>query len=156
MITNANNGDRTKIENEIYNEIKLLRGNNPNLEYQYLCLRRINKVKSFLSYFPQYRNLFYSFYNKYNNFVTNVHQSYVSYYVKKQSQQISKKFFPHIYKIHHELYLPSLQNENEKLIIRRKVVEDYFKDLEPREMLYHLNYDSRQIKNESDENNILE
>lgn len=156
MIINANTGERTKIENEIYNEMKLLRGNNPNLEYQYLCLRRINKIKNFLNYFPQYKNVFYGFYYKYNNFVTNVHQSYVSYYVKKENQKISKKYFPHIYKIHHELYLPSLQDENEKLIIRRKIVEDYFKNLEPREMLYHLNYDARNMTNKMDENNNLE
>jgi len=145
MFTNIETGERTSMKNPTYEEIKLLRGNNPNLQYQYLCLRKINKVKEFLKYFPQYKTVFYNFYDEYNQFITNIHLSYLTYYVQKQEVKISKKFFPHIYKIHHELYLPSLQTET-PLIIRRRVVQEYFDAMEPRSILYYLNYDSRKLE----------
>ena len=143
MVTNVETGERTSFKNPTYEEVKLLRGNNPNLQYQYLCLRKTGKIQDFLFYFPQYKKIFYRFYQEYENFVTNVHYSYLTYYVQKQSVQISKKYSPHIYKIHHELYLPSLQTE-EPIIIKRRVVKEYFDNLEPREMIYHLNYDRRE------------
>lgn len=143
MITSLVTGERTAMKNPSYEEIKLLRGNNPNLQYHYLCMHRAKKVKDFLHYFPQYKSIFYRFYQDYNDFITNVHLSYLTYYVQKQQVKISKKYFPHIYKIHHELYIPSLSTET-PLIIRRRVVRDYFDDLSPREMLYYLNYDRRE------------
>jgi hypothetical protein len=153
MITNVETGERTAFKNPTYEEVKLLRGNNPNLQYQYLCLRKTGKIQDFLFYFPQYKKIFFRFYQEYENFVNNVHFSYLTYYVQKQSVQISKKYSPHIYKIHHELYLPSLQTE-EPIIIKRRVVKEYFDNLEPREMIYHLNYDRRQYAKGKREMNI--
>lgn len=143
MVTNVETGERTSLNNPRYQEVKLLRGNNPNLQYQYLCLRKTGKIKDFLFYFPQYKTILYRFYQEYENFITNVHYSYLTYYVEKQNVKISKKFAPHIYKIHHELYLPSLNTEV-PIIIKRRIVKEYFDNLEPREMIYHLNYDRRQ------------
>ena len=156
MVTNIETGERTSLNNPRYEEVKLLRGNNPNLQYQYLCLRKTGKIQDFLFYFPQYKKIFYRFYQEYENFVTNVHFSYLTYYVQKQGVQISKKYSPHIYKIHHEIYLPSLQTE-EPIIIKRRVVKEYFDNLEPRELIYHLNYDRRQYsKGKREINNVKE
>jgi hypothetical protein len=143
MVTNLETGIRTGLKNPRYEEVKLLRGNNPNLQYQYLSLRKTGKIQDFLFYFPQYKNIFYRFYQEYENFVTNVHYSYLTYYVQKQNVKISKKYASHIYKIHHELYLPSL-NTDTPIIVKRRVVKEFFDNLEPREMIYHLNYDRRQ------------
>ena len=145
MFTNIETGERASMQSPNYEEMKFLRGNNPNLQYQYLCLRKMNKVKDFLQYFPQYKSIFYNFYEEYNQFITNIHSSYLTYYVQKQQIKISKKFFPHIYKIHHELYLPSLQTET-PLIIRRRVIYEYFEAMEPRSILYYLNYDNRKLE----------
>jgi hypothetical protein len=155
MCINTQTGERTSMKNPTYEKIKLLRGNNPNLQYQYLCLRRSRKVKDFLYYFPQYKAIFYNFYDDFNQFISNVHLSYLTYYIQKQEVRISKKYFPHIYKIHHELYLPSLQTET-SLIIRRRVVQEYFEAMEPREILYHLNYDKRQYSKENSKQNPTE
>ena len=143
MVTNLETGIRTGLKNPRYEEVKLLRGNNPNLQYQYLSLRKTGKIQDFLFYFPQYKTIFYRFYQEYENFVTNVHYSYLTYYVQKQNVKISKKYSSHIYKIHHELYLPSL-NTDTPIIVKRRVVKEFFDKLEPREMIYHLNYDRRQ------------
>ena len=60
----------------------------------------------------------------------------------KNKTPIDKKFFIHIAKIHHEVYLPSMA-QNEKKVITYNVVREYFEKMEPRELLYHVNYDAR-------------
>jgi hypothetical protein len=139
MFLNLNTGERACMENEAYKNVRELRGNHPNLQYQYLCLKNIGKVKEFLRYFPNYKEIFYHFYKQYNDFVTDTHQSYISYYVQKSGIKISKKFFPIIYKIHHEVFLPSKLTQT-PLIIRRSVVADYINKMTPSALLFHLNY----------------
>jgi hypothetical protein len=138
-ILNLETGERTKIENPVYAEVRELRGNNPNLQYQYLCLKRMNKVVDFLQYFGQYKKIFFRFYRQYVDFLVNIHKYYFSYYIAKEGIPVPKKFFRHIYKIHHEIYLPSLV-EGEKKIIRKSVVDEYLTSLPPSELLYALNY----------------
>lgn len=129
-------GERTVLENPAYAEIKTLRGNNPNLHYQYLCLLRIGKVLDFLGYFPQYKKVFRAFYTQWESFVTNVHQSYVSYYVKHENVPISKRYFPLIHKLHHEVYIPSIATG--KIIMRRSEVRKRLLEIPPSEIFYYL------------------
>jgi hypothetical protein len=144
MFTNIKTGMRAALENPTYKEVKELRGNNPNLQYQYLCLLRIGKVMDFLLYFPQYKPIFYRFYKEYQEFITNVHQSYISYYIRKSGQTISKKYFPLIYKLHHEVYLPSLAEGKEKIIMRRGEIGKQLGQLLPSELIYYLNYNKEE------------
>jgi hypothetical protein len=146
MFTNLNTGERSSIENTSYEQVKELRGNNPNLQYQYFCLLRCGKKSQFLLYFPRYRSIFSQFNKQYNDFITNVHQSYFSYYVKKQGIPISKKYFIHASKIHHNIFLPKLSTE--KIVVTRNIVKEYFDSLSPNELLYYLNYDKRQLNKE--------
>jgi len=145
MITHMKTGDRCHIENPKYTELRELRGNNPNLLFQFLHLNRINKVADFIFFFPQYRGIFCKFQEQYSAYVTNLHESYVSYYVKKENIRISKKYFANIYKMHHTIYLPSLalretDGSRGKTIMRKSVVRDYVKNMDPKSLLYYLNY----------------
>lgn len=142
MITNICTGERASMSNPVYEEVKKIRGNNPNLQYHYFCLERIGKKEEFLQYFPMYSKIFANFGRQYNEFITNVHQSYFSFYVKKEGIPIAKKYFIHASRIHHQIFLPSINEE--KKIITRKVVKEYFDNLTPNEILYYLNYDKRQ------------
>lgn len=154
MFTNLSTGERSCMSNPVYEEVKKLRGNNPNLQYQFFCLSRIEQKNTFLTYFPMYTKIFGQFEKQYQDFVTNVHQSYYSYYVKKEGIPISKKFFIHASKIHHQIYLPSLM-EGRK-IISRKVVKEYFDSMKPSEIIFYLNYEKRIIaleKQKGKENN---
>jgi hypothetical protein len=137
--------------NPNYLELAELRGNQPNIQYQYLCLRRIQKVAAFLQYFPQYNSEFTKYKLQYDTFVTNVHQSYLSYYVRKEGIVISPKYFPTIYDIHHSIFIPSISNP-EKIIIRHKVVKEYIDQFDPAKILFLLNYDDHftTYKKESD------
>ncbi len=147
MFTNLETGERCSMENISYEQVKELRGNNPNLQYQYFCLLRTGKKQQFLTFFPRYRQLFGRFNKQYNDFITNVHQAYFSYYVKKEGLQIPKKYFIHASKIHHNIFLVKLQ-QGEKIIVTRDVVKNYFDEMTPNELLYYLNFDKRQINKE--------
>jgi len=144
MFTNVKTGMMASLENPTYKEVRELRGNNPNLQYQYLCLLRIGKVMDFLKFFPQYKEVFYRFYKEFQEFVTNVHQSYISYYVRKSGQQISKKYFPLIHKLHHETFLPSLAEGKEKIIMRRAEIGKRLGEMTPIELIYYLNYNKQE------------
>jgi hypothetical protein len=145
MLTNIKTGERSSFINPVYEEVRALRGNNPNLQYQYFCIKSIDQRNRFLGFFPKYKKLFFQFNKQYQDFITNVHQSYFSFYVKKENITISKKFFIHASKIHHQIYLPSLENGGgNKKIITRSVVRDYFDAMTPSELLYYFHYDKRQ------------
>ena len=45
------NGVRTKIRNPTYENVRLLRGNQPKLQYRYLMLRSNQKVSEYLKYY---------------------------------------------------------------------------------------------------------
>lgn len=149
MVLDTKTGLRMHIENPEYKALKELRGNNPNLQYQYFCLLKAGKIHDFLNHFPMYKKQFYIFYSQYHGFISKVHEAYVSYYILKiREQPIPKKYFIHAAKLHHENYLPSLnkgENENgvkqQKMIITHKVVRSYFDEMEPQSILYYLNYE---------------
>jgi hypothetical protein len=140
MITNIRTGERTKLENPEYLKVKELRGNHPNLQYQYFALLRLGKVREFLSYFPTYSGLFRQLYHQYHTFIRDVHQTYVSYYIHKNTDtRFMKKYFIHAANLHHKVYIPSLSTQ--KRVIKHSVVREYFDQMEPREILYFLHYD---------------
>lgn len=145
MLSDKVSGLRTAIQNPKYKEVKELRGNHPNLQYQYFALFQAGKVREFLEYFPGYNNLFYQFHLQSMKFIQEVHDAYVTYYIKKRGQQvrINKNVFHHIFKLHHEVYLPSVE-AGDPTIVTRKVVSEYFNGMEPKEKLYHVNYKMRE------------
>jgi len=152
MMTNLITGKRCSIINPNYEEMYKIRGNYTNIQYQYLCLRRINKVLHFLKYFPQYKSLFYEYREQYEKLLTNIHQSYISYYIKKNGIFISKKYFPIIYDIHHSIFLPSVKTSlqsgiMDKIIIKRSVIRDYVNQLDPGKILHIINSEILATKN---------
>ena len=146
MFTDLDSGLRSAVLNPRYAEIKGIRGNHPNLQYQYFELFQAGKLNEFLWYFPNYNNLFYKFHIQSMDFIKTVHDAYVSYHIQKRGKQvrIEKAIFHHIYKLHHEKYLPSIENGGEPTIVTCRVVADYFNAMEPKEKLYHVNYKLRQ------------
>jgi hypothetical protein len=159
-LVNNISGVRTVIENPRYNDLKDLRGNNPNIQYQYLCLMKINKIKDFLYHFPRYRQIFNKFKTQYIKFAQDVHSSYISYFVFKNREiPVSKRYLYHIYSLHKNYYIPScIKNpaldpadvdninavdtvEPVKKKITKAVVFEYLKTIEPSVLIYYLNYD---------------
>jgi len=133
MFTHMETGERSKIVNNVYLKAKTIRGNNPNLFYQYLCLNRIGKVDEFLVLFPWYNINFNIFRKQQSEFVENLYKSYISRYVKRTGEIISKTYINHVYRLHHEIYLPSLY-KGSRCIITLDVVNNYWNN-----QLYNIN-----------------
>ena len=125
MFTNNETGERSKIINNIYLKAKIVRGNNPNIFFQYLCLNRIGKVEDFLLLFPWYNTIFDSFKNQQNEFVINLYKSYISRYVSRTGEIISKTYMSHIYRIHHDIYLHSIQS-GQRRVITMEIIREYW------------------------------
>jgi len=148
MLYHEDSGLRTTIENPQYINLRDFRGNNPNLQYQYLCLSQTGKVKEYLNVFPMYKKIFFGFNKQSAEFIRTIHNAYVTYFIRKRGKdvEIEKSIFRHICTLHNEIYLPSIESGN-SVIITCKIVADYFNRMEPKSQLYHLNYQNRAIQN---------
>ena len=119
MLTHLDTGYRTAFYNPRYLEIKALRGNNPNLHYQYLVLRKVNKVDNFLYYFPQYAEQFKMFEQHFMLYARRLHKLYLDVHVFKKTlltDITDKRDKYHIEKIHYEVFIPKLKkNYSERI-----------------------------------------
>ena len=140
MILDEETGMRTKIENPNYVKLKTIRGNNPNLLYHYLCFTHADQCRQFLEHFPMYAQMFGQFQKQVNTLIRHIHDAYVLYYVQKRGKQIRipAHIMPHIWKLHFETHLPSIER-GEKQIITKDVVRQYFNNMLPKEKWYYLN-----------------
>ena len=141
MITNLENGERTKILNPVYANRRKRNNQNPNMQYQYLCLNRIDKTEDFLKYYPVCKNQFKKFKIEYVDFIYNIHRSYILKYVEGSKTEISPKYLAHIDRLHNTIYLPSLCRKKQN--ITKDIVKQYVEKIEPDKLLFYLNYDNR-------------
>ena len=140
VITNIETGERAVLESEFYNQLKTIQSITPHVQYQYLCLRRINKVTDYLSIYPFFAKQFYKIREHYEEFLSNVYRSYMNFYVYKNTKQVLEKYWKHVKKIHHTIYLPNIKTA----IVSRKTIHEYFNKMEPNQLLYILNGDNRE------------
>jgi hypothetical protein len=128
MVTDLLTGvSRTKFLNPKYAAIKELRGNNPNLHFHYLMLRKnAGKVAEFLFYFPIYEKHVEHFSRHFQEFSKRIRSLYWEIYVKKTKAADTldrrDKFF--VKKLHHEVFLP-MYRENKKFFITEAEVEKF-------------------------------
>jgi hypothetical protein len=141
MLINLENGERTKIINPIYANRRKKDKQNPNMQYQYLCLNRIQKTDDFLKYHPVCKKQFKKFKTEYFDFICNIHRCYILKYVEGSNINISPKYLQHVDKLHYNVYLPSLCRKKQN--ITKDIVKNYVNGIEPGELLYYLNYDNR-------------
>ncbi len=136
ILTNTKTGHRSEVKNPFYEMAKKLRNMQPNMRYQYLYLRDCHLVDDYLLAFPQYTLEFAVFEKEYEQFVTEVHNAYVKFYIKKERDQlIPKCYFVHAARIHHNIYL---QQTHTRQKVTRETVELYFEFITPAKMFYLL------------------
>jgi hypothetical protein len=113
IIKHKQSGVRTKLRNPEYEKIRYLRGNQPNLLYHYLTLRKSEKVSEFLKYYPEYKDVFKQYRSIVHAFTEQLHHYYESCYIHKLKPL---KEFPSNYKTHmfklHEHYKTNLKSNN--------------------------------------------
>jgi len=145
VIHNMYTGERTKIRNPVYEQVRLLRGNQPKLQYQYLSLRKDGKVKDFLKFYPENKKDFSEFREQVHLFTNTLFSNYVSCYIKKEKQlkDFSHQFRTHMYNIHQN-YMNNLREK--KLFVTNNIVQKYVNELHPTLLMYCLNYNMRKRK----------
>lgn len=145
IIHNIQTGERTKIRNPIYEQVRNLRGNQPKLQYQYLCLRKEEKVKDYLKFFPENKSQFLEFSDQIHLFTETLYNNYVKCYIKKQKPlllfEYLKKYRSHMFNIH-QIYMNELREK--KQFVTRTIVQNYVNQLHPSLLMYHLNFQLRQ------------
>ena len=142
VLHNKITGERAKIRNPVYEQVRNLRGNQPKLQYQYLCLRKEGKVKDFLKFYPENKKEFSSFRDQVHLFTDTLFSNYVSCYIKKQKplREFSDQYRTHMFNIHQK-FLNELRGKN--LFVTNTVVQKYVNELHPSLSMYCLNFHMR-------------
>ena len=142
VVYNKQTGERTKIRNPVYEQVRQLRGNQPKLQYQYLTLRNQGKIADFLKYFSENKKEFSEFRNQVHLFTNTLFSNYIGCYIKKEKplMEFSEQYRTHMFHLHKK-YLDELR-EN-KLFITSKIVKKYVNEMHPALLMYSLNYPLR-------------
>ena len=142
VIRNMETGDRTKVRNPIYEEIRHLKGNQSKLQYQYLCLRQNGKLPEFLKYYPELKSEMSKFRDQVHLFTNTLFKNYISCYIKKEMplKEFPEQYRTHMFKIH-EQFITSLKPNN--LFVTNTVVIKYVNELPSSLLMYCLNYNMR-------------
>lgn len=139
VVFHKDSGNRTKFRNPQYEYVKLLRGNQPKLEYRFIELWQNKQIKDYLLYFPESKTLFDKYWLKLSKFIDNTFNNYVECYVLKNKRL---KDFPFEYRTHmyeiHSIYKNVLKKEYKVVTI--PVIINYFKNLHPAKMMFSINY----------------
>lgn len=142
VLHNKVTGERTKIRNPVYEKVRNLRGNQPNLQYQYLCLRQNGKVGDFLKFYPENKKDFSGFRDKLHVFTNNLFSNYISCYIKKERplKEFSEEYRTHMFNIHQK-FINELREI--KLFVTNTIVQKYVNELHPSLLMYCLNLQMR-------------
>lgn len=136
---------RLKVRNEAYQEAKLLRGNNPKLEFHYLTLRIEGKIGKYLQHFPEHREKFSDYKTKVEEFTTSLYQHYREIYILRTSSlgTVPSEYRSHLLTLH-QLYNMSLRNNGGR--VNFNIVKTYVNSLHPARLMYALNFKYRPKK----------
>lgn len=143
IIVKHQSGVRTKIRNPNYEYVKHLKGNHCKLQYQYLTLRKLNRVKEYLMYFPDKRFEFTNYRLQVHRYTQELYTNYINCFIKKEKhlKDYTNQFKLHMFKLH-EIYLAI---KDDKRYINKQVVMNYVNDLEPAQLMYAINYHAREM-----------
>ena len=142
VIYNKATGERTKIRNPGYENIRQLRGNQPKLQFHYLTLRSQGKVNDFLKFYPENKKEFSQFREQVHLFTNMLFQNYINCYIKKEKPlgEYNHQYKTHMFNIHKK-YVNELKEKN--LYVTNSVVIEYVNNLPPQLLMYCLNYELR-------------
>jgi hypothetical protein len=142
VLHNRVTGERTKIRNPVYEQVRNLRGNQPKLQYQYLCLRKEGKVSDFLKFYPENKKKLSEFRDQIHLFTNTLFDNYKCCYIRKEKplKDFSEQYRTHMFHIH-QLYLNDLREK--KQFVTSTIVQKYVNEMQPSLLMYCLNYQMR-------------
>lgn len=91
-----------KLINSKYQEVKELRGSSSSLLFHYFHLKKQNKIRQFLSYYPETSETFSYFSNCFENLCYLAYNEYILLRIRKviQAPQVLRFLKPVLYKLH--------------------------------------------------------
>ena len=142
VVYNNLTGERMKIRNPVYEQVRSLRGNQPKLQYQYLSLRKEGKVADFLKFYPENKKEFSTFRDQVHLFTSTLFANYIACYVKKEKplKEFSDQYRTHMFNIH-KIFMDDLREK--KLFVTNTTVINYVNNLHPSLLMYCLNFQMR-------------
>ena len=142
VVRNLETNERTKFRNPIYEEVRHLRGNQPKMQYQYLCLRQAGKIPEFLKFYPETKNELSGYRDQLHMFTNTLFKNYLSCYVKKEKplNEFPAQYKTHMFKLH-EHYSANLREKKEA--ITNTYVITYVNALPPSLLMFCLNHNMR-------------
>jgi hypothetical protein len=142
VLYNKLTGERAKIRNPVYEQVRNLRGNQPKLQYQYLSLRKEGKVRDFLKFYPENKKEFSGFRDQVHLFTDTLFDNYVACYIKKMKplKEFSDQYRTHMFNIHQK-FLTELREKGQ--FITNTIVQRYVNELHPSLLMYCLNFQMR-------------
>lgn len=154
VLFNNLTGERAKVRNPVYEQVRHLRGNQPKLQYQYLSLRKEGNVGDFLKFYPENKKDFSAFRDQLHLFTNTLYSNYVSCYMKKEKplMEYSQQYRTHMFSIHQK-FMNELRVK--KQFITNTIVIQYVNNLHPSLLMYCLNFQMRKrnvdyVKSESE------
>tara|TARA_B100000674_G_C37892926_1_gene939882 strand:- start:333 stop:1559 length:1227 start_codon:yes stop_codon:yes gene_type:complete len=138
-------GNRTKIWNPNYLKVKHLRGNNPKIQFQYYHLLKDKKLMEFLSYYPEYKELFDTFKLDLYNWTEQLWKNYKSCYIRKEAplKTFPGQFRTHMFNVHQK-YINEIKPINGRT--DKLTIINYVNSLEPAQLMYSVNFIFREVK----------
>jgi hypothetical protein len=142
VLHNKLTGERSKIRNPVYEQVRNLRGNQPKLQYQYLSLRKEGRVGEFLKFYPESKKEFSGFRDQVHLFTDTLFSNYVSCYIKKERplKEFSDQYRTHMFNLHQK-FINELREK--KHFVTNTVVQKYVNELHPSLLMYCLNFQMR-------------
>ena len=130
-----NNNIRYKMLNPIFIYVQNICINSTNLFEKYIYLKKNNKIKLYLNYYPEFNNEFQNFSNKYDIMINELYDNYIKMRITKEIKlnDVPYQLKPLIYNIH-KIYLDT------KKKINKITIETYIKSLDSYKILFILKY----------------
>lgn len=140
-------GARSKVRNPVYEKVRNLKGNSPKIQFQYYTLFQQGRIKEFLYYYPEYKQIFWQFRTELVNWTKELFTLYRNFHVTKSinEKDIPYSFRPHVMSLH-DIYCHELRHK--KMYVNMQTVILYTNNLPPQRLMYSINYPLRQKEND--------
>jgi hypothetical protein len=137
---------RTKIRNKNYEYIRRLKGNSTKLQYQYYSLRKLKKIKEFLTFYPEFTKDFNHFKDVLYKWTEELYKNYRLCFINKEK---SLKEYPFNFRINmynlHQIYLKDLRPN--KKWVHKNIVKNYINNLDAGSLMYIINFKDKSYNN---------
>ena len=134
VLTNNKSGMQTTLSTNIYKLNKQITTIGRPILFQYLCLQRIYKDSESTSCLTNKSTDLYNVKQLYDLFIRTMHEIYIKYYIIKTIVELPIKYKSFIKQIHQDYYIYP-KKHNQRKIVTKQDIKDYFDKKHPWELL---------------------